>query len=66
MLGDGSIDFKNFRFLVVETGYEGLHEIEIFNPAIWERDPAEVLDLAAARYQQHVAAGSVGRSASPA
>jgi sugar phosphate isomerase/epimerase len=66
MLGDGSIDFKNFKRLVVETGYDGLEEIEIFNPAIWERDPAEVLDLAAARYQQHVAPGPVGRAASPA
>ncbi len=66
MLGDGSIDFKNFRRLVVETGYEGLDEIEIFNPVIWERDPAEVLELAAARYEQHVAPGPLGRAASRA
>jgi sugar phosphate isomerase/epimerase len=59
MLGDGSIDFGSFRRLVSETGYRGLDEVEIFNPAIWERDPAEVTELTAARYEQHVAPGLV-------
>jgi hypothetical protein len=29
--------------------------VEIFNPSVWELDPAETLDLIAARYREHVA-----------
>jgi sugar phosphate isomerase/epimerase len=59
MPGDGSIDFASFRRLVSETGYRGLDEVEIFNPAIWGRDPAEITELTAARYEQLVAPGLV-------
>lgn len=57
MLGDGSIDLRSFRRLVGEAGYQGLDEVEIFNPAIWEQDPADVIELTAARYEQYVAPG---------
>lgn len=34
MLGDGSIDLGRFCALVDAAGYEGLVEVEIFNPTI--------------------------------
>lgn len=55
MLGDGSVDFRSFRRLVDDAGYTGLDEVEIFNPEIWDMGPADVLELTAERYQQHVA-----------
>ena len=55
MPGDGSVDFRSFRRVVEQAGYAGLAEVEIFNPVIWEQNPVEVLEVAAARYKEHVA-----------
>jgi sugar phosphate isomerase/epimerase len=55
MLGDGTIDLRRMRRLVDAAGYDGPIEVEIFNPSVWELDPAETLDLIAARYREHVA-----------
>lgn len=55
MLGDGTIDLRRLRQLVDAAGYDGPIEVEIFNPAVWALDPAETLELVAARYRRHVA-----------
>ncbi|MFI8182919.1 sugar phosphate isomerase/epimerase [Actinacidiphila glaucinigra] len=53
-LGDGCVDLRGFRELVDAAGYTGAVEVEIFNPALWARDGAEVLAETAARYRRHV------------
>ncbi|MFG3258124.1 sugar phosphate isomerase/epimerase family protein [Streptomyces sp. NPDC048172] len=53
-LGDGAVDLRAFRRAVDAAGYEGAVEVEIFNPALWERDGAEVLRETAERYVRHV------------
>ncbi|MGY0061664.1 sugar phosphate isomerase/epimerase family protein [Streptomyces sp. LZ34] len=50
-LGDGSVDFRWFRERVDATGFDGPIEVEIFNPALWARDGAEVLAEVADRYR---------------
>ncbi|MFK4183967.1 sugar phosphate isomerase/epimerase family protein [Streptomyces sparsogenes] len=50
-LGDGSVDFRWFRERVDATGFTGPIEVEIFNPALWARDGAEVLAEVADRYR---------------
>lgn len=54
MLGDGTIDLRRFRELTDATGYDGAIEIEIFNPMIWEMQPAEVMTLSAERFLEQV------------
>lgn len=53
-VGDGSVDFRWFAERVAEAGYEGWVEVEIFNPALWERDGTEVLAEIVDRYRRHV------------
>jgi sugar phosphate isomerase/epimerase len=53
-LGDGCIDLREWRRRVDAAGYEGAIEVEIFNPALWARDGAEVLAEIAERYVRHV------------
>lgn len=55
ILGDGLIDLRGFCRSVRAAGYDGLFEVEIFNRNVWETDPADVLELLAARYNEHVA-----------
>ncbi|MEU5612588.1 sugar phosphate isomerase/epimerase family protein [Streptomyces sparsogenes] len=50
-LGDGSVDFRWFRERVDATGFTGPIEVEIFNPALWARNGAEVLAEVADRYR---------------
>jgi len=50
-LGDGAVDFRWFREQVDATGFDGPIEVEIFNPALWARDGAEVLAEVADRYR---------------
>ena len=50
MLGDGTIDFAHFLQLVEEAGYAGRIEIEIFNQAVWDEDPIEILERSAERF----------------
>lgn len=42
-MGDGVIDFEDLTNCVVEAGYAGDVEVEIFNANIWNQDPATVL-----------------------
>jgi sugar phosphate isomerase/epimerase len=57
MLGEGSIDLRAFCRLVDSTGFSGLFEVEVFNPDVWHRDPAETTRLAAERYLTYAAPG---------
>ena len=42
-IGDGCVDLRGWRERVDAAGYRGACEVEIFNPALWARDGAEVL-----------------------
>ncbi|MGW3013409.1 sugar phosphate isomerase/epimerase family protein [Streptomyces sp. NPDC001219] len=53
-LGDGTVDLRWFRERVEAAGYRGPVEVEIFNPALWARDGAEVLAEIVRRFQEHV------------
>ncbi|MCM2419467.1 sugar phosphate isomerase/epimerase family protein [Streptomyces sp. RKAG293] len=53
-LGDGCVDLRGFREQVDAAGYSGAVEVEIFNPALWARDGAEVVAEIARRYREHV------------
>lgn len=53
-LGDGCVDLRGWRERVDEAGYTGPVEVEIFNPALWARDGAEVVAEIIARYTRHV------------
>ncbi|MCC3653912.1 sugar phosphate isomerase/epimerase [Streptomyces sp. S07_1.15] len=54
-LGDGCVDLRGFRERVDAAGYTGPVEVEIFNPALWARDGAEVLAETTERYRRLVA-----------
>ncbi len=41
MMGDGHIDFGPVTRAVLDAGYAGDIEVEIFNQEIWDADPAE-------------------------
>ncbi|MGW5355495.1 sugar phosphate isomerase/epimerase family protein [Streptomyces sp. NPDC004031] len=53
-LGDGCIDLRGWRETVDAAGYRGPVEVEIFNPALWAREGAEVVAEIAERYMAHV------------
>ncbi|MFJ5217437.1 sugar phosphate isomerase/epimerase family protein [Streptomyces sp. NPDC088354] len=53
-LGDGCVDLRGFRERVDAAGFAGPVEVEIFNPALWDRDGGDVLDETIARYRAHV------------
>ncbi|MFD5732253.1 sugar phosphate isomerase/epimerase family protein [Streptomyces sioyaensis] len=54
-LGDGSVDLRWFCERVEAAGcYRGPIEVEIFNPALWARDGAEVLAEIVDRFRTHV------------
>ncbi|MFV0254234.1 MAG: sugar phosphate isomerase/epimerase family protein [Beutenbergiaceae bacterium] len=52
--GDGAIDIPAMTSSVHRTGYQGPIEVEIFNEAVWESDPDDVVATIAARYATHV------------
>jgi sugar phosphate isomerase/epimerase len=54
MMGDGHVDFRAVTRLVTQAGYRGDIEVEIFNQAIWDADPAEVAERTAASFTAHV------------
>jgi sugar phosphate isomerase/epimerase len=54
MMGDGHIDFAAITSLVEQAGYTGDVEVEIFNQAIWDADPAEVAERTAKSFADHV------------
>ncbi|MFD7918329.1 sugar phosphate isomerase/epimerase family protein [Streptomyces sp. NPDC059740] len=52
-LGDGAVDLRWFRERVEEAGHTGRIEVEIFNPALWDRDGDEVLAETLDRFRRH-------------
>ncbi|MGX7759271.1 sugar phosphate isomerase/epimerase family protein [Streptomyces angustmyceticus] len=54
-LGDGAVDLRWFRERVEAAGYRGPAEVEIFHPALWARDGADVLAEIVDRFRTHVA-----------
>jgi sugar phosphate isomerase/epimerase len=53
--GEGVIDFASLTRAVVEAGYTGDIEVEIFNEAIWSAPYADVADRTAASFADAVA-----------
>jgi sugar phosphate isomerase/epimerase len=43
MPGDGCLDLKSEIRLLKEKGYDGAVSLELFNRALWQEDPGEVL-----------------------
>ncbi len=54
LMGDGVIDNRKLRAKVEQAGYNGPIEVEIFNQAIWDRDPDEVLAQVIERFEKFV------------
>ncbi len=50
MIGDGVIDNRMLRVAVDQAGYKGPIEVEIFNQAIWDSDPDQVLEQMIERF----------------
>jgi sugar phosphate isomerase/epimerase len=60
MIGDGIIPLRTLYETVRRCGYRGPIDVEIFNRQLWERPPAEVLDLVVRRFA--AVFGDVGRN----
>jgi sugar phosphate isomerase/epimerase len=54
MMGDGVIDFRPITRAVLEAGYTGDVEVEIFNADVWAADPDEVVATMKERYAEVV------------
>ncbi|TMR99344.1 sugar phosphate isomerase/epimerase [Nonomuraea basaltis] len=54
MMGDGVIDFQPITRAVLDAGYTGDVEVEIFNADLWAADPDEVVATMKARYEDVV------------
>jgi sugar phosphate isomerase/epimerase len=54
LMGDGVIDNRKLRLLVEQAGYTGPIEVEIFNRALWDSDPDEVLTQVIERFEKFV------------
>lgn len=54
LMGDGVIDNHKLRKAVEKAGYNGPIEVEIFNQAIWDRDPDEVMTQVIDRFERFV------------
>lgn len=52
MPGDGPIDLEGEISILREIGYEGTVSLELFNPGLWEKDPAEVLAVGIERMRE--------------
>jgi len=54
-MGDGVIDFGSLTRAVVDAGYTGDIEVEIFNEDVWSTDPVEVVRRTAVAFDAAVA-----------
>jgi sugar phosphate isomerase/epimerase len=54
MMGDGVIDNRKLRQFVDQAGYDGPIEVEIFNRALWDSDPNQVLTQVIERFEKFV------------
>lgn len=54
MMGDGVIDLAGLRRSVLDAGFSGPQEVEIFSAQDWwKRPPAEVIETCLARWRRH-------------
>ncbi|MEQ8791643.1 MAG: sugar phosphate isomerase/epimerase [Pirellulaceae bacterium] len=53
MPGDGVMDLRAEVRLLREKGYRGTVSLELFNPGLWDRDPAEVLRVGLERMREY-------------
>ncbi len=54
LMGDGCIDVRAIRNLVMQAGFDGYHEIEIFSESYWAMDQTEYLARIVDAYQRFV------------
>ncbi|MFA9431817.1 sugar phosphate isomerase/epimerase family protein [Egicoccus sp. AB-alg2] len=54
MMGDGFVDFASLSRAVAAAGYDGDVEVEIFDRALWDADPRQVVDTVKRRYVELV------------
>ena len=54
-LGDGVIDFAPITAAVLDAGYDGAIEVEIFNQQIWDAPPAETAERTVAAFASVIA-----------
>jgi 2-keto-myo-inositol isomerase len=52
MLGEGQIDLAAEIAVLKEKGYDGTVSLELFNQALWDQDPAEVLKVGIERMRE--------------
>jgi sugar phosphate isomerase/epimerase len=52
-VGDGHIDFGPITEAVRAAGYTGHVEVEIFNQAVWDTDPAATVAETVRRHREH-------------
>ena len=52
MIGDGPLDLKAEVDLLRGKGYQGTISLELFNPDLWAKDPAEVLKVGIQRMRE--------------
>jgi sugar phosphate isomerase/epimerase len=55
MMGDGHIDFASITDAVVQAGYTGDVEVEIFNEQIWDAPFDQVAAHVVSSFAEHVA-----------
>ncbi|MBT0771655.1 sugar phosphate isomerase/epimerase [Kineosporia sp. J2-2] len=51
LMGDGHVDFASVTRWVLDAGYTGDIEVEIFNQELWDADPAEVTQRVKKAYE---------------
>jgi sugar phosphate isomerase/epimerase len=50
LMGDGVIDNRSLRLAADQAGYSGPIEVEIFNRAVWDSDPDQMLEQIVTRF----------------
>lgn len=53
-IGDGAVDFREWKGYVEAAGYTGPIEVELFNEDLWARDGRELLTETTERFLAHV------------
>lgn len=57
MMGEGHIDFPARTRAVLDAGYTGDVEVEIFNQRVWDTDPDEIAERTVKSFAAHVGLG---------
>ncbi len=53
LMGEGCIDLKKIKDWVLQTGFQGYHEVEIFSERFWKEDQQVFLDKIVKSYQDY-------------